>query len=268
MGKRGVALLAAILAGLVVGVGCGGDSQAEDGGDITVGQTTTLNAGADSPDATAEPTSIEDLSKLPALRRSSENDVLPAIRGSAGLSLPQWLHTVDGDIVAFWDAAFDVGGLRYSSPRETIFDRPVRTPCGRAQAGQSAFYCGRNQAVYIDLPYEQVRFNRFGDTAPAISVAHENGHHIQLLLGVNPNRLGSHDFELQADCLAGVWASSVGQRGLLEEGDLDEAIYSRAAVGDPAGTDPNDPQAHGAGPERARSFLKGYRSGRAVTCLR
>jgi hypothetical protein len=106
----GVAVLVAVLAGLVVGAGCGNDSPADGDDDATVGQTTTLDPGADSPEATSEPTSIEDLNKLPALRKADEDDTLPAIRGSAGLSLPQWLHTVDGDIVAFWHAAFNARG--------------------------------------------------------------------------------------------------------------------------------------------------------------
>ncbi len=114
---------------------------------------------------------------------------------------------MDRDVAEYWQTAFNRAGYTYTAPGEVIFGRPVGTRCGPEEPNRSSFYCPTT--VYLDLPYEAGLLKHFvGDAAVAISVAHENGHHIQNLLGITKSEGGirSHEYELQADCLAGVWS--------------------------------------------------------------
>jgi predicted metalloprotease len=279
--RCGMALIAvAIMLGILVGAtaGCGEDESDEDIA-VQVGETTNLDVGVNESSATTPAGGPEDLRKLPALRRGETTGQLPAIRGSAGLSLAEWLHAVNTDIATFWRTSFNAGGLSYTAPKEVIYNQPISDACGRLDPKDSAAYCSLDQTVLLALPYEGGLFRDFGDTAVAVSVAHENGHHVQNLLTIkrrffdapkgasNPVVLRSRAFELQADCLAGIWAFSVGARGLFEQGDVEEGLFSRNALGDPPGTSPKDPQAHGSGPQRARAFQRGLESGNPDVCL-
>ena len=147
-----------------------------------------------------------------------------------------------------WNRIFAEAGQQYREPTLVLFSGQVRSACGFASAASGPFYCPSDERLYIDLAfYEELRrrFQAPGDFAQAYVIAHEVGHHVQNLLGVMPevhrrqqalpereaNQL-SIRLELQADCLAGVWANRTERRGLLEEGDIDEALNAAAQIGD------------------------------------
>ncbi|HEX2257740.1 MAG TPA: neutral zinc metallopeptidase, partial [Afifellaceae bacterium] len=147
-----------------------------------------------------------------------------------------------------WNRIFAENGGEYREPTLVLFSGQVRSACGFAGAASGPFYCPADERLYIDLAfYEELRrrFQAPGDFAQAYVIAHEVGHHVQNLLGTLPevhrrsqalpeqeaNQL-SVRLELQADCLAGVWANRTERRGLLEEGDVEEALNAAAQIGD------------------------------------
>ncbi len=164
----------------------------------------------------------------------------------------------------------------------------MQSGCGSTPSTVGPFYCPRDRKVYLDLPFMeqlQKRLDAPGDFAQAYIVAHEIGHHVQNLLGVmedvdlapqeNPddgNEL-SVRLELQADCLAGIWAHSAYAKGdLLETGDLEEGLNAAAAVGDDriqqqSGQGVN-PEAftHGTSAQRVKWFRTGFDSGDPTAC--
>ena len=139
-------------------------------------------------------------------------------------------------------------------------------------AGDGPFYCAVDGRGTIYLPLlgiESLVFPRgsFRDRDFALSyvVAHEWAHHVQRLLGMFSRGWPSKRIELQADCLAGVWAYSVWYRNLLEPGDVEEAVALADLVGDPPGV-PAGRDAHGTGAQRKKAFLVGYRTGNPSKC--
>jgi predicted metalloprotease len=191
----------------------------------------------------------------------------PKIRGSAGTTVAQWLTTVDNDVGSFWQYMFNRSRLVYAPVNQSIFSKPVQTGCGRVTPGGGPFYCYRGSTIFLPLPWFVGYANPFGDAAIAVIVAHENGHHIQDLLGIlGDARYRGVDVELQADCLAGIWAASVYRRGLLQPGDLQEAWTVTRAGGDAPGTPAGAPGAHGTPSQRLRSFRKGYNRGVPGAC--
>jgi predicted metalloprotease len=200
----------------------------------------------------------------------------------------QFVDFVAGDVDATWKKLFADSGKTYEQPIVVLYDDRVSTACGTAPASVGPFYCPRDRKVYLDLAFMQQLQNELdarGDFAEAYIIAHEIGHHVQNLLGVmddvnlaqqeNPedaNEL-SVRLELQADCLAGVWAhSAVHQKDLLETGDLEEALNAAAAVGDDriqkrsgGGVNP-DSFTHGSSEQRATWFKSGFESGEPSSC--
>jgi predicted metalloprotease len=156
----------------------------------------------------------------------------------------QFVSFVLDDVQHTWDQKL---GGRYHHAKLVLFTESTSSGCGFAQAATGPFYCPADEKVYIDLSFYRELVDRFGapgDFAQAYVIAHELGHHVQKLIGVEPevrraqqahpreaNAL-SVKLELQADCLAGIWAASTNQRGLLDPGDIDEALGAAAAVGD------------------------------------
>ena len=138
-------------------------------------------------------------------------------------------------------------GVQYRHAKLVLFRDSIDSACGMAQSATGPFYCPEDEKVYIDLGfYDELkqRFGAPGEFAEAYVLAHEIGHHVQKLLGIeskvraaqqqNPqaaNQL-SVGLELQADCLAGVWGHSTQQRNILDPGDVDEGLKAAAAVGD------------------------------------
>jgi predicted metalloprotease len=182
-----------------------------------------------------------------------------------------------------WTDVFRQNGRQYREPTLVLFTDQVRSACGIAGAAVGPFYCPGDEKVYIDLSfYEQLRrrFNSPGDFAQAYVIAHEVGHHVQKLLGISDrvdamqrrmseveaNQL-SVRLELQADFFAGVFARYVQNQGVLEAGDIDEALGAASAVGDDniqrqtTGYVVPDSFTHGTSAQRLRWFKKGYETG-------
>ena len=200
----------------------------------------------------------------------------------------KFVDYVAGDVDATWKRLFADSGKTYEQPIVVLYDNQVSTACGNAPSTVGPFYCPRDKRVYLDLPFMeqlQQRLGANGDFAQAYIVAHEIGHHVQNLLGVmddvnlaqqeNPDEANelSVRLELQADCLAGIWAhSAVRQEDLLETGDLEEAMNAAAAVGDDriqkqsgGGVNP-DTFTHGSGAQRVTWFKKGFETGDPSSC--
>jgi predicted metalloprotease len=182
-----------------------------------------------------------------------------------------------------WKDVFRQNGRQYREPTLVLFTDQVQSACGIAGAAVGPFYCPGDEKVYIELSfYEELRrrFNAPGDFAQAYVVAHEVGHHVQKLLGISDrveamqrrvseaeaNRL-SVRLELQADFFAGVFARYVQNQGMLEAGDIDEALGAASAVGDDtiqrrtSGYVVPDSFTHGTSEQRLRWFKRGYETG-------
>ena len=178
-------------------------------------------------------------------------------------------------------------GSGYRPARLVLFWDQTRSGCGAAGAEMGPFYCPADERVYIDLGFFRDLASRFGapgDFAQAYVIAHEVGHHLQNILGIearmrqsqrqNPrakNQL-SVLLELQADCFAGIWGHAAKQRGILEPGDVEEGLRAAAAVGDDrlqkAATGRVSPESftHGSAAQRAQWFRRGMDSGRIEDC--
>jgi predicted metalloprotease len=182
-----------------------------------------------------------------------------------------------------WTEVFQQLGKRYDKPKLVLFTDRVDSACGVAGASVGPFYCPGDEKVYLDLAFFQelrTRFRAPGDFAEAYVVAHEVGHHVQDLLGtmdrVNQAQRGlsggqanqlSVRLELQADFLAGVWAHYAQKKGILEVGDIEEALGAASAVGDDRlqresqGYVVPDSFTHGTSEQRIRWFRKGFETG-------
>jgi predicted metalloprotease len=158
-----------------------------------------------------------------------------------------------------------------------LFTDAVQSGCGPASSATGPFYCPADETSYLDLSFFRELRDRFGapgDFAQAYVLAHEIAHHVQHQQGLSPGRTneGSVRHELMADCLAGVWARSTEERGLLEAGDEDEALRAAAAVGDDriqrqAGARVNpETWTHGSAEQRAGSFRRGFADGDPRDC--
>jgi uncharacterized protein len=174
-------------------------------------------------------------------------------------------------------------GKQYHHAKLVLFRNYTQSGCGSAQSATGPFYCPEDEKVYIDLAFYdelQRRFGAPGQFAQAYVLAHEVGHHVQNILGIERQVQGnSHGadsasvhLELQADCFAGIWANSTQQRGLLEKGDVESALGAAAAVGDDrlqkmsSGHVAPDSFTHGTSQQRMDWFNKGFQSGSIQAC--
>ncbi|HEX5580110.1 MAG TPA: neutral zinc metallopeptidase [Gemmatimonadaceae bacterium] len=176
-------------------------------------------------------------------------------------------------------------GVPYRDARLVLFRDAVQSACGMAPAAAGPFYCPLDERVYIDLSfYDELaqRFGAPGDFAQAYVLAHEIGHHVQHVLGINEqvsraqqaNPRQANDLsvrlELQADCLAGVWGHSA--QGLLEPGDVEEGLTAAAAIGDDriqrqqTGTVNTDKFTHGSSAQRVEWLRRGLQTGDPNAC--
>ncbi|NRG16067.1 neutral zinc metallopeptidase, partial [Bacillus velezensis] len=187
-----------------------------------------------------------------------------------------------------WGAIFKDMGRQYPQPKLVMYRGATRTACGTGQSVMGPFYCPADSTVYIDLSFYDEMRNKLGaggDFAQGYVIAHEVGHHVQKLLGIESkvrqlqqnasqaeaNRL-SVKMELQADCFAGVWGNSMQQQGVLESGDLAEALNAAQAIGDDRlqqqgqGRVVPDSFTHGTSEQRLSWFKRGFDSGDPGQC--
>jgi uncharacterized protein len=201
-----------------------------------------------------------------------------------------FVRAILGDTEDTWSALFASSGKQYEPPRLVLFSGMVRSGCGGASAASGPFYCPQDGEVYLDLSFfdqMQGHLGGGGDFAQAYVIAHEVGHHVQTLLGysreVEEARSQGTDIrgdegllvrqELQADCLAGVWANRAQARHQwLDPGDTERALATATAIGDDRlqrqsqGTVVPDAFTHGTSQQRVRWFTRGFESGEVNRC--
>jgi predicted metalloprotease len=191
------------------------------------------------------------------------------------------------DVQGSMEKKLTESGLPYRRAKLVLFSDATETSCGYGAAATGPFYCPADERVYIDLGFFRELDQKLGapgDFAQAYVVAHEIGHHIQRILGYSDKvhdapraeRSGprgmSVRLELQADCLAGVWANTSEHRDQLEPGDIQEALGAAAAIGDDRlqrqsrGTVNPETFSHGTSAQRATWFERGLRTGKVEAC--
>lgn len=202
----------------------------------------------------------------------------------------RFVSVVLADTEDVWNSVFRSNGLRYREPKLVLFNGAIDSACGRASRSVGPFYCPRDEQLYLDMSFFRQLSDDLGaggDFAEAYVVAHEVGHHVQKLLGISDafenlssgmdaagrNRL-SVKMELQADCLAGVWARETDRiNRSLEKGDVEEAMNAATAVGDDRlgkkiqGTVIPDSFTHGTSAQRLAAFQRGNAEGDPQICL-
>ncbi len=213
----------------------------------------------------------------------------PAHKPPADDRMAKFVSTILADTEDVWKDVFTKGGAQYKEPKLVLFRGSYPTACGQGQAAMGPFYCPGDQKVYIDLGFYETLKTKLGapgDFAQAYVVAHEVGHHVQNLLGISAKmeqmrgRVSQTEYnalsvrlELQADCLAGVWAHHAQKtRQILENGDVDEAMNAAARIGDDAlqraSTGHVVPESftHGSSAQRQRWFNNGLQNGSVKGC--
>jgi len=213
----------------------------------------------------------------------------PAPKPPAQDQAARFVSVVLADTEDTWTGLFKQSGSQYRAPKLVLFRGSISSACGHAQAAMGPFYCPGDQKVYIDLSFFddlQRRFRAPGDFAQAYVIAHEVGHHVQNLLGISNKvhaarqRVSEKEYnnlsvrlELQADCLAGIWAHHANRtRQILESGDVEEAMNAATAIGDDRlqqqarGYVTPESFTHGSSQQRVRWFRKGLESGQINQC--
>src|SRR6201995_3092216 len=266
---------AALLIGLVA-AGCGSSG----------GSPKSSPSPSSSPSPAGTPSvSDGDATKLPTFPSATASPDLPA--PSSASAEQRFVAAGFSDAQEEWQKIFAKAGVQYRAARLVLFSSAVQTGCGTESSQVGPFYCPADGTVYLDtLFFKQMekKYGVKGDFSQAYVVAHEFGHHIQNLTGVSAQvaRLSqqypaqanglSVRAELQADCYAGVWAHSTYTRGLLEPGDLDEALQAAATVGDDflqkAATGSVQPEqwTHGSSAQRQKWLKIGYDQGEPAAC--
>jgi predicted metalloprotease len=245
-----------------------------------------------------------DMSRVPQMprvdpgqgRQRSPFD-LPGLPGSQGQQgqqagaqdeLARFTRRVLADTEDVWKRVFQQAGRRYEEPKLVMFSGGTRTACGQGLSQMGPFYCPLDRKIYVDLAfYEELkrRFRAPGDFAQAYVIAHEVGHHVQTVLGIadkvqemkqaypsSANQIQVR-MELQADCLAGVWANLNHQlHNRLEQGDIEEGLNAASRIGDDMiqrqtqGQVVPESFTHGSSEQRVRWFKTGYQSGNMQAC--
>ena len=199
----------------------------------------------------------------------------------------EFLSDVLDDTQKTWTEIFQQEGLQYQKSKLVVFRDMTQTSCGAGQAASGPFYCPADGKVYLDLGFMDELDRRLGapgDLAQAYVIAHEIGHHVQNLVGTSDrvheamqrDRRNANDYsvrlELQADCYSGIWAASAAKRGILETGDVEEALGAASAVGDDRmqemsgrGVNP-DAFTHGSAAQRMEWFQRGLKASNIRDC--
>ncbi len=199
-----------------------------------------------------------------------------------------FVSVVLADTEETWRAILAANGESYELPRLVLYTGATETACGYGSAAQGPFYCPLDRKVYLDLSFFEELDRRFGapgDFAQAYVIAHEVGHHVQNLMGIEGKvralrgRVGqaqandlSVRLELQADCLAGVWGHHGARKGLLEPGDAEEGLRAAASIGDDrlqrmsSGRVQPESFTHGSSTQRVEWLQRGLASGDPGAC--
>lgn len=202
--------------------------------------------------------------------------------------MKQFVSVVLAETEDVWNGIFQAEGMDYREPTLTLFSDQISSACGFASAAVGPFYCPGDEKVYLDVGFfDQLerQFGAAGDFAQAYVIAHEVGHHVQNLTGILPkfnemrqqmNEVEANQMsirvELQADCFAGVWGHFTDQKGLLEQGDVEEALNAAQQIGDDTlqrrtqGYVVPESFNHGTSEQRRTWFSRGFQSGRLVDC--
>jgi len=202
--------------------------------------------------------------------------------------MKQFVGVVLAETEDVWNGIFQAEGQQYQEPTLRLFSGQVQSACGYASAASGPFYCPGDKKVYLDTSFfDQLarQFGASGDFAQAYVIAHEVGHHVQNLTGILPrfnemrqqmseaeaNQM-SIRVELQADCFAGVWGHYTAQKGLLEQGDVEEALNAAQQIGDDTlqkktqGYVVPESFNHGTSQQRQTWFARGLKSGKLADC--
>ena len=233
-----------------------------------------------------DPTVI--LQGIPEVQTPSVS-VQPSGRPAANDDQRNFVAVVLAETEDVWGETFRKMGRTYQPPKLVLFSRAVESACGVAGSAVGPFYCPPDHRVYLDLSFFddlRMRFGASGDFAQAYVISHEVGHHVQSLLGITQkltelqarvspserNKL-SVRMELQADCLAGVWAHQAHKsRQILEAGDIEEGLNAASAIGDDRiqrktqGYVVPDAFTHGSAAQRVRWFKIGLERGNLQAC--
>jgi predicted metalloprotease len=270
--------IAALLAGALIAAGCGSStsSSSSSSAPATASSTTTSTVSADAISGAG----LRSLQKVPAATGAA-----PSPAAGATTVDRSFLQAVFNDTQRLWQDEFTAAGLRYSPARLVIFSSSVHSACG-FQENVGPFYCPADRTIYLDAGFFDLlaRQAGLGGFAQAYVVGHEFGHHVQHLLGIDrrvaaanradPGRANARSVrvELQADCLAGVWAHSAYTRAQLTTGDLEEKLRTAALIGDDfqarsAGrlVDPGL-FTHGSSAQRQQWLRTGFESGDPGAC--
>jgi len=203
--------------------------------------------------------------------------------------MAEFVSVVLADTEDTWHEIFRRSGKTYQEPKLVLFTDAVESACGFAQSAVGPFYCPRDYKVYIDLQFYKDLKDRFhapGEFAQAYVIAHEIGHHVQNLLGISDkvhsmqqgadkataNSL-SVRLELQADCLAGIWAYHADRsKNIVEAGDIEAALRAASSIGDDRiqkqsqGHIVPESFTHGSSEQRVRWFKHGIETGDFAQC--
>jgi predicted metalloprotease len=236
-----------------------------------------------------DPTAILQTATQGAQEAPASGPAQPYQETSAEADRRRFVAVVLADTEDVWTAVFSAAGRRYEDPTLVLYSGATQTACGVGEAAMGPFYCPGDRKVFLDMAFFDEMSQRLGaggDFAYAYVIAHEVGHHVQNLLGLSDkvhreqqrsderraNAL-SVRLELQADCLAGVWANRTqAQKHVLESGDVDEALGAASAVGDDRlqkqarGYAVPDSFTHGTSAQRMHWFRQGFKSGSIDAC--
>jgi uncharacterized protein len=219
----------------------------------------------------------------------------PVTAGTPNDPTGQFVAAILGDTEDRWTEIFSAAGRTYHTPKLRLFSGSEPTPCAFARSAMGPFYCPRDQRVYLDTSFFDDLQNKFGacssskacQFSQAYVIAHEVGHHVQNELGILPRVTQAQQaastqteanqlqvrVELQADCLAGVWANRAQQKHkFLDPGDIDQALQTASAIGDDRlqkemqGYVVPDSFTHGSAEQRKRWFTTGLTGGSVANC--
>jgi len=228
---------------------------------------------------------------LQGISGTQDTSVTTQQNGGQGVKdeMRKFVAVVLADTEDVWSETFGKMGRTYEKPKLVLFSQTVESACGMAGSATGPFYCPADHKVYLDLSFFEdmrTRFGASGDFAQAYVIAHEVGHHVQTLLGIADkvralqSRASSMErnklsvmMELQADCLAGVWANRADEsRQILESGDIEEGLNAASAIGDDRiqkrtqGRVVPDGFTHGSSEQRVRWFRTGLEHGNHQAC--